>query len=285
MSAAQRAYGFARVSALKSRLLTRDDVTAFRCTTDERASQRAAEALGLESDEKRFARLISRYRTVLRAYTEATPIVRAMLQIHEIENVKIAWRAAIRKIDSGRWQPLLRDLSDVTSCDMTALRDASSLYEIVQALERTSLHDIAREIYSVHGNDLAAAELAFDRWASLQILQSVDHLGSAERLARDIAIEVVRERDDEVVGRTNYGFSPAAVDAARVLGRSAPPRQDLIRLCRRAFVGQTLRLAPPLAFIVFAERDYRLANALAERRGDTALDGVVESATAGRASA
>lgn len=210
------------------------------------------QAIGVEWDEKQFGRLMSRYRTVLDAYSEAAPIVRAMLQVHEIENVKIAWRAAIHNLEAWQWNPLLRDLSAVVSYDTTALREASSLYEIVRALEKTPLHDIAREVYAAHGDDLAASELAFDRWVSLEILRSVEHLGSVESLARDIAIEIVRERDE------------AAVDAARVLGRSAPPRQDLMQLCRRAFVGHTLRLAPAIAFIVFAERDYRLASALAQ---------------------
>ena len=277
MSTAQRAYGFARVSALKSRLMTRDEVMTLRCTTDARSSARSLESLGLDSDEKRFAKLMRRYQTVLRAYPEAAPIVRAMLQIHEVENLKIAWRAISQRIEPARWHPLLRDLSSVVHYEAAALREASSLFDLVQSLEGTNLHGVAHQVYAAHGNDLAAAELAFDRWASFEILRSVEHLGARESLARDIAVEVVHERDDEIVSRgvESYGLSPAAVDAARVLSRSTVKRHELIHLCRRAFVGQHLRLAPAIAFIVFSERDYRLASALAERDGDKDLDGVV----------
>ncbi len=282
MSAPGRAYGLARVSAMKSELLAPEDVVAIRCTTDERASARAAEALGIDSERKRFARLLSRYRAVLRAYSEAVPIVRALLQLHEVENVKIAWRAAIRQVDAARWQPLLRILDDLATIDIDRLVKVTSLYDVVQALAGSHFEQVARDVYAAHGNDLGAAELAFDRWASLELLDSVSGLGSAERLARDIGIEIVRERDDEIAARgvTAYGLSPAAAEAARVLGPAAPPRRELMRLCRRAFIGQTLRLAPPVAFIVFAEHDYRLSNALAERRGDADLDQALRAGSA-----
>jgi hypothetical protein len=278
MNTPGRAYGFARVSAMKSTLLTPEDVVAIRCTTDARASDRAAAALEIDEEPKRFARLISRYRSVLRAYVEADPIIRRMLQLHEVENVKLAWRAAIRKIEAARWQPLLRNLEELATIDAARLGSANTLYEVAQSLARTPFEEVAESVLGAHGDDLAAAELAFDRWASVRLLDSVSLMGEAEHLARDIIIELVRERDDELAARgvIAYGLSPEAAAAARALGSFPPPRRDLIRLCRRAFVGQSLRLAPAVAYMVFAERDYRLSIALAERRGSAELDPLLD---------
>ncbi len=262
---------------MKSRLLTHEEAVALQCTTDEQSSLRAAAALGIETEAKRFARLISRYRVVLHSYPDGERLIRGMLQLHEIENLKIAWRGVTHNIDARRWSALWRGLEDLGTLDIERLRPATLLYDLAESVADTPFGEVAREVYRTRQNDLASAELAFDRWASQQLLNRASELEAQEQLARDIVTEVVRERDDEIArrGATAYGLSEDAIEAARVLPRRLH-RQDPMRLCQKAFVGQVTRLGPALGFLVFAERDYQLATALVERRGESALDGSLD---------
>jgi hypothetical protein len=58
-------------------------------------------------------------------------------------------------------------------------------------------------------------------------------------------------------------------------------RRERLRLCRRAFVGDPFRLAPPLAVILMAEEEARAVRALMERCGDETLDPPLLRALAG----
>lgn len=273
-----RAYGFARISAQRSGLLSREDIGALRLSNDLQTATRAANALGIGEERRRFDRLLGRYRAIIRCYSDAAPLVRALLGFHETENVKLIWRATLRQIPRERWLSLWHDLQDLGEFTTDTFIGANTLYDVVERLRGTTFEHVAADVYSAHGDDLGAAELEFDRWASMQAVAQIQALDKSETLARQIAEALVRQRDDEIVRRgvTAYGLSPEVAGAQRTL----PSRRtwpDLASLCRRAFRGQAMRLAPALAYAAMAERDYRVSRALAERAGDPELDAAVDA--------
>lgn|GEM_PF-2166474 len=262
MSAPARAYAFARVCAHRGMMLRPEELFAVRGTTDEQASMHAASALGIENESKRFARLLKRYRLVLRVYPEHAALIRALLRLHEIENLKLAWRALVRDADPEAWVPLWRDFGDLA--EIPRIRGVASLHDFVELLRATPYGAIAAEVFKVSPH----AEMAFDRWASAEIVRLAKALPRSEALAREIALRIVRKRDDELRARgaATFGMSEAAVEAAIVVRERSPRRT------RDPFAGQAFRFAPALALIELAEREYEQATAVVERRGDPQLD-------------
>ncbi|HSP16577.1 MAG TPA: V-type ATPase subunit [Thermoanaerobaculia bacterium] len=279
------AYGFVRASAKRGDMLSREAIDALRYAPDEPSAKRAAEAYGISSEGRRLATLVVRYGTIIRCYRDAAPLVRAILRTHEIENVKLGWRAVVRKLREEQWLPLWRDLQDLGTIGPDVFQSTTSLRQVVDKLIGTPYGSIAHDVHLAHFEDLGAAELAFDRWASMAIVREADSL-DREPLARKIAEAFVRQRDDEIAARAEIYQLPADVaDAARALPRTRS-KVDLQQLCRRAFAGQPLKIAPAIAFIALTERDYRLGRALVERRADAdvdpAVDRVLEGSSAHR---
>jgi len=248
----------------------------MRFTTDDAASARTARSLGIATEEQRFDRLVGRYRAILNCYSDTRPLIRALLGLHEIENVKLGWRAVARRIDSARWTPLWRDLHELANVSIDAFLQAHTLYDVVERLAKTPFAGIARDVYTAHATDLGSAELSFDRWASLRVVEEAALLQRTESLALQIAEGLVHERDIEIErrGLVAYGLSVEAVEAARVLPRRKR-WPDLPLLCRRAFRGRATLLAPAVAYAAFAESDDRIARTLTEREGDSSLDEAV----------
>lgn len=228
------AYAHARIRGCKSRLLTRVDALPLFTASDPQAMRRVVAALGLEDP---MQRLIGVYATAIRGYPHGAALFRALLQLHEIENVKLAWRRRRN-----------------TTSDFAG----------------TPFAQIARTIARAHGSDLAAAELALDRWASQQLLDEARRLPRREALARRLVELVVRERDAEIArrGAKWYGLTSVSGDAEDV----PTMRRERLRFCRRAFVGSPFLLAPALAVILLAEEEVRAVRALVERQGDESLD-------------
>ncbi|MGZ7030376.1 MAG: hypothetical protein ACXVIJ_00265 [Thermoanaerobaculia bacterium] len=274
-----RAYGYARLSAQRSGLLANDDVVAMRFTSDAASADRAARARGIESESKRFERLLARHRVILHCYRDARPLVRALLGLHEVENVKLGWRAIVRKIEPDRWTPLWRDFHDLETVSIDCFRQSHTLHDAIERLSSTPYAAIARNVASAHPADLGSAELALDRWASMQVVAEANALPKSESLARLIAEGIIHLRDDEIErrGMTAYGLSPGAIDAACVFPRRKK-WPELAALCRRAFRGRATLLAPAIAYAALADRDYRTGRALTERSGDSDLDSAVDRA-------
>lgn len=258
MSAPARAYAFARVCATRGTILRREELFAVRGTTDEQASMHAASALGVETDAKRFARLLKRYRLVLRVYSEHADLVRALLRLHEIENLKLAWRALARNADPDTWVPLWRDFGDLAT--LPRIRGVTSLYDLVELVKETPYGAIASAVFKVSPRE----EIAFDRWASSEVVRLADALPRSEELARQIALRIIRKRDEAFRAR-----------GAAVVVREPPPRR-----MHDPFAGQAFRFAPALALIELAEREYDQATAVVERRGDPRLDEATDARTA-----
>src|SRR5581483_1397237 len=146
-----RAFGYARARAWKSRLLTREDIPT------------------IDRDADPFTKLLRLYELF------PMPVTRAMLRLHEIENVKMLWRAASRGIhfDERLWIPL-GSLATVRN------QPAFTLRELVDSLAKTPYEKIANDVLRAFREDLGAAEMAFDRWASRQLLDEARKLPRRE---------------------------------------------------------------------------------------------------------
>jgi hypothetical protein len=149
--------------------------------------------------------------------------------------------------------------------------DGATPVELATQLAGTPYAEIASTVARAHGDDLVAAELAFDRWATQTLLGEARKLPRRESIARRLIELVVRERDAqlELRGAKWYGLesiTPSGnVDVVAI-------RKERLRLCRRAFIGSPFRLAPALAVLLLAEEELRAVRALIERQGDERLD-------------
>jgi vacuolar-type H+-ATPase subunit C/Vma6 len=267
------AYAHARIRAAKSRLLTRFDAAPLFAATDATAVQRAVAALDVEEPLRRVVKV---YQTALRGYRGAEPLLRALLARHEIENVKLLWRMTARR---GQREALPRLWLDLGTLATVSIVDAASPRELAERLAYTPYAGIAMTIARAHETDVAAAELAFDRWVSQRLLDEARRLPRRESLARRLVELVVRERDGEIIrrGAKWYGLASLSgrVEDVVVL------RRERLRLCRRAFAGSPFLLAPMVAVILLAEEEARALRALVERQGDESLDEPLVRAAAG----
>jgi vacuolar-type H+-ATPase subunit C/Vma6 len=267
------AYAHARIRACKSRLLTHTDAAPLFAAADAAAVQRAVAALDIEHP---LQRLVHVYATAIRGYRRGEPLLRALLARHEIENVKLLWRTTARPGQREALSPLWLDLGALATVSMV---DAASPREFAEQLARTPYAKIAATVARAHGTDVAAAELAFDRWVSQRLLDEARRLPRGESLVRQLVALVVRERDAEIVRRGVKWYGLASVSGN--IEDVAVMRRERLRLCRRAFVGSPFLLAPAVAVILLAEEEVRALQALVERQGDVHLDEPLLRALAG----
>jgi hypothetical protein len=193
------AFANARARALKSRLLSR---------------RVSGDLAGLA--HQHFRQLVDGYAILIAAYPLGQPLLVALMRLHEIENLKLAWRAIVHGVPPGRWLPYWIPLGPLATLDVEKCRDCRSLSALADALQRTPYQAIADAMRRAHAEDLAAAELGFDRWASRAVIDAALSLPSREHLARDLAIALVRERDLNVVRRAarTYALPPDAMTGA-----------------------------------------------------------------------
>jgi hypothetical protein len=220
------AYANARMRALKSQLLDADAVRPLR-VPEGRATAAIA---NLPAD--RFCQLLRCYGVVLRCYPSGKDLFRTLFALHEMENLKLAWRALVRSRPFDLWRSLWRPLGVLGTIQLDTCRERTSLADLVSSLRKTPYADIANSVLRAHANDLTAAELAFDRWASAGIASAAASLGAGETATRELAFALVRERDLNLLRRGVRAFrlSPDAVLGSLVLLPRELPSDDLARL-------------------------------------------------------
>ena len=227
------AYANARVRALKSQLFGPEFVARLRAGRDIPISSLddtdpSGDSGGFRdiSDlpARRFHHLLKCYRVVLASYPTGQALVQALVRLHEIENVKLGWRARLLGHPVDRWGPLWRRLGALETVRFEDCRDQTSLAGLVDSLRATPYNVIADSTWRAHADDLLASELALDRWASASIARAAFRLGRADTTARDLALAVVRERDLSVLrrGAHAFGLSPDAVLGLVLLPRELP---------------------------------------------------------------
>jgi hypothetical protein len=203
MRAAAFAFGQARIRARKSRLPGPAD-----------ALVRPPE--GVAERRSRFAALVGDYAMVLRSFPCGHGLVRALLGLHEIENLKLGWRARQRGLPPERWTHLWRPLGRLGTLRLEHWRDSVSLSEAL-ATVAPPFAKVAAAVHAAHGERPADAELAFDRWASRRLLEEADAVGRGESVAGALVTALVRERDLDLVRRARaFGMSGDLAAAAAV---------------------------------------------------------------------
>ena len=258
------AYAHARMLAWKSRLLTRMDAAPLFTASNTTEMQRVLGALEIRDP---LARLLRIYAMAIRGYPHGAALFRALLRLREIENVKLLWRLTAKPSRRDALERLWIDLGELATVPRL---DAATPNALAEALRSTPYGSIAATVARVHGNDVAAAELALDRWASQQLRDEAQRLPRRETLSRRLIASVIRERDAQLAvrGAKWYGLATVAAEAFDVVAL----RRERLRLCRRAFVGSPFLLAPAIAIVLLAEEEVRAVRALVEREGDVTLD-------------
>ena len=197
------AYANARVRALKSQLVDGEMLRRLRSGQGTQTLDTAYAEATVDPGERidrsdlptrRFRHLMKCYGVVLASYPSGQSLVRALLALHEIENVKLAWRARVRSHPFERWRPLWRPLGALEAVRLEECRDLTSLTGLVAIMGTTPYRAIAKTTFRAHAEDPVAAELAFDRWASASVEAAAAGLARSEVTARDLARAVVRER-------------------------------------------------------------------------------------------
>lgn len=249
--------------------------------------------------------LVRWYDALIRTGTRVTPILETLLCRHEIENLKLLWRSALRRrpVPPHLWRPLGRRAS-------VAFDRAPTIARLLDALAHTPYARLSRETWRSHGEDLIAAELAFEHWVYHQLAERMMALSPEEGSGRALLADVLRERDLDLLrrGRDTYELDPAMVVGLAVLLPSEAPRASLQRLaawepsagpistvlprtilssaadahdwddvveglrrrqaaaCRRALMAWPFQAAPILAAVLLREQQMRLWIRLAAAR-------------------
>jgi len=239
-----RSYAFARIRALKSRLLTRGDFAPLLAASDAKSLQRALHATEI-SREASFEKLMRIYASAIRNYGH--PIFRAMLMRHEIENVKLMWRVVANDRDRDAITRLWLPLGKLAT--VKPILDATSLRDLAERLAKTPYGAIAMQIVRARGD-----ENAFDRWVAQRITEA----------------------------RPSPGASRHPLPAYAGRGTSEPSPRSRGEGGRRPDEGldrwNPFSLAPAIEVIQLAERELQAVTAIVEARGDRRLDPTVNRA-------
>lgn len=236
------AYANARARAIKSRLFGPEMLTRLRGAMRDaaRPSPVTKEPLGgFDTPDdlralatREFDELLACYKTILRSYPSGQSLFLTLLRFHEVENLKLVWRALARSHPFERWGPLWRGLGELQSIDRERCRHRTSLADLVEELRGSPYDAVSCAVLDAHVHDLNAAELALDRWASASLAKAAHDLPPRERAARDLALALVRERDLELLRRGvgTLGLSADAVVAGLAVLSDEFPREGLSRL-------------------------------------------------------
>jgi vacuolar-type H+-ATPase subunit C/Vma6 len=258
MTRGARAYAHARIRACKSRLFTRADVLPLLTAADAAGTARALAALGIEAKTP-MERLLRIYRTAIRGYPDRAPLFFAMLRLHEIENVKLVWRTIANDRGRDALRRLWLDLGSLASVP-PGIADAATLRDLVERLAETPYAAIAARVAKAHADDLTAAELALDRWASQSLLEQGRGIAMIEK--------VVREREEQLNERAAaYGLTKA---------ESRKQKAEVGVFLPSAFCLLPFSILPAIRVLLLAEAEVRGLTALVERAGDAAFDAAVE---------
>lgn len=247
MTRARLAYVNARMRARKARLLTRDDLVRLALSDnpagvvpgwrDLAPDRDAAEILVLV-----YQRLTAEYAMAVAACPDARAPLLALVRLHEIENVKLVWRAITRGTDAGLWSASWRPLGSLATVSRETCAGATTLRSLVEVLARTPYAEAAATVARAHPTDLGAAEAALDRWSAADLARAVARMPTRERASRVLLSLAGRQRD-------------AAVRARRAAA------------CRRALQGSPYSLAPLVAYLLLRDAEARALVSVAETRG------------------
>lgn len=259
------AFGSARVRALKSSLLgpaegralaSAPSAAAVAALVDPAA---APEARALERRSR--ARLFAEYAKVASSFAAGRPLFRALLCRHEADVLKTLLRA-LRLPARGPRTRFGWDLGPLSALAPGRGEDVTRESDLDALVRGTPWAEALETARRAHAGDAAAVELALDRAALDRVVAEARALPRRERGARDLALDVVRERDvDLLARRAVFGLSPeAALAHLSLLGDEEGPSELL------AFAAWTPEAGP-----LHAALPRRLARRAARARDEEEL--------------
>jgi vacuolar-type H+-ATPase subunit C/Vma6 len=306
-AAGQLAFANVRARARAARLLGPETRSHLAAARDPAARAAIYRKLGAASGDAadlvraRLASLLADYEVLARAYPIGGPLIAAMARLHEIENLKVLYRAARRHLDAEEVRRLLRPLGRLAALRLGDVAEVRSLRDLAAITEGTPYAEMVAGA-ATGSLDPAAVELAWDRAGSQALVREARALPRSQRDAGALVLDWVRERDLDVIHRAAaYGMArEIAAESTALLAEEMTPdelatagadfgaqaiarRRRRRRACAAAFIGSPLRLAPGIAYLLLAEEELRGLAAIAEGAGDPAANEIVARALAGSA--
>lgn len=271
MNAGRLAYASVRAHAARGRLVGDEAMLRLRLAEDARERAGALVQLGLGDGtgvgafRELFARLVEDYARALRSMPGDAEPLSSLLARHELENLKLVYRACVRSLPRARVAPWWRPLGALAVLDAAAWQEVRALPQMIEAAKRTPYRTAVAML--AQAADPAMAELGLDRFATQRIAAAAR---ASERDVAALLLAVVRERDAEVRRRAAaYGLDDDAGRRLAVLdGERARPvdelREERRRACWRALRSGRLSRVPWLALLLLEEDRLAQVIALAE---------------------
>ena len=207
-----------------------------------------------------YSRLIDDHVVMRRAYPEARTALAALLQLHELENLKLLWRAAVRGTAEAEWRGSWRPLGVLQTIPLDSFAGPLTLASLTGTLQATRYGELAAATRQAHGQDVAAAELAIDRFGTASLVSAHDRLSQRERSARRLLRAVIDHRNARLEERTST--TVGRLDQSRRLDSRTP----ITVLARRVLALEPFSLAVPVALILMREEEGRRLVTLSEVR-------------------
>ena len=260
---AGRAYGQARARARRAAILSEPAVIAMAGVPA--LTQIAGwRDLGRTDDGSAtlavvFSRLIADHVVMRRAYPEARAALAALLQLHELENLKLLWRAAVRGTAGAEWRGSWRPLGVLQTIRLDSFAGPLTLAALTATLQATRYRELAEATRQSHGQDVAAAELAIDRFGTAALVSAHDRLPRRERSARKLLRAIIDHRNARLEQRASTMVGRP--DQSRLASRT-----PITALARRLLAREPFSLAVPLALILLRDEEGRRLVTLSEVR-------------------
>lgn len=246
---AAHAYAFARTRARRSTLLRPEQLASLGAVTSRRELVSALRAASIDAKDPDGARsaCLARFVADAAALIASWPrpaLLRAIVGLEEIENLKLACRALRRGLAADGWIPLWRPLGAVARLAPEAFAGGMSLRAALDALPDEPYGEGARKALRAHDGDPAGFEIALDSMASQQLLAA----GSASAAdARQLAEAAVRIRDLDALARSAARGLRAEDAAAATLVLRREWKPEVLQALARGQVPEALRRRWPSA--------------------------------------
>ncbi len=212
IAAGRLAFANVRARARAARLLG-PEVAAHLRATEGAARASILRGLGGEGaglHAARVARLLDDYAVLARSYPVGEALLAAMARLHEIENLKLLYRAAAKGLPPGAWRPLWRPMGPFETLRRADAEEVRTLRDLTAAARGTPYAEVVAAAASGPPLVPAAAELSIDRLGSRRLVEAARALPRAQAGAGALALDLVRERDLDAVRRAAaYGMEPA----------------------------------------------------------------------------
>jgi vacuolar-type H+-ATPase subunit C/Vma6 len=207
-----------------------------------------------------YSRLVDDHVVMRRAYPESRPALAALMQLHELENLKLLWRAVVRGTAMVDWRGSWRPLGVLQIVSPEWFTSALTVMGLTRALQATPYGELGTTLRRSHGHDVAAAELAIDRFGTHALASAHDRMPVVERSARRLLRAIVHRREALAHARA----SPTV--GRPIQRRLIDTQPNVAALARHVLSFEPFSFAVPLALILMREEEVRRLLTLSEVR-------------------